>query len=77
MTNHKRIQMKVILHFKWKLESITTLDIGIVTFVGAFLVTNHVLTYIVKGKKITSILNGYKLYIGLITENDNRFYEQL
>lgn len=41
------------------------------------MVINHVLKYIVKEKKTTSILSGQLWFIELITGNDNRFFEQL
>ncbi|XP_058769575.1 protein ALP1-like [Vicia villosa] len=49
----------------------------IATVVAALMVTNHVLKYIVKEKKTTSILSGHRWYTELITGNDNRFFEQL
>ncbi|XP_058765965.1 uncharacterized protein LOC131639489 [Vicia villosa] len=49
----------------------------IATVVAALMVTNHVLKYIVKEKKTTSILSGHRWYTELITRNDNRFFEQL
>ncbi|XP_050897621.1 uncharacterized protein LOC127104478 [Lathyrus oleraceus] len=44
----------------------------IATVMVAFMVTNHVLKYIVKEKKTTSILSGQLWFIELITGNDNR-----
>lgn len=49
----------------------------IATVMAAFMVTNHVLKYIVKEKKTTSILSGQLWFIELIIGNDNRFFEQL
>ncbi|XP_050890306.1 uncharacterized protein LOC127095696 [Lathyrus oleraceus] len=39
---------------------------------ASFMITNHVLKYIVKEKKTTSILSGQLWFIELITGNDNR-----
>ncbi|KAI5396115.1 hypothetical protein KIW84_062349 [Lathyrus oleraceus] len=70
-------------------ESDNTFEIGIevqqvdrsqyhmTTVMAAFMVTNHVLKYVVKEKKTTSILSGQLWFIELITGNDNRFFEQL
>ncbi|XP_050889735.1 protein ALP1-like [Lathyrus oleraceus] len=49
----------------------------IATVMVAFMVTNHVLKYIVKEKKATSILSGQLWFVELITGSDNRFFEQL
>lgn len=49
----------------------------IATVLAAYLVTHHVLKYVVKEKKTTSILTGHMWYIELINGNDNMFFEQL
>jgi hypothetical protein len=49
----------------------------VATVVAAFMVTNHVLKYVVKEKKTTSILSGHMWYMELMSGNDNRFFEQL
>ncbi|WJX28575.1 hypothetical protein P8452_17274 [Trifolium repens] len=49
----------------------------VATVVAAFMVTNHVLKYVVKEKKTTSILSRHMWYMELMLGNDNRFFEQL